>query len=70
MWRRRTSKRIEESPAVEAARREVERAKADREKVRRQWSTVNRIVGEVQDEVERNHFAESIQIAFQRRAHT
>jgi hypothetical protein len=70
MWPRRTSKRTEESAAVRAAKQQAAQARIEQARIQRQWATVNRIVGDVQDEIEHNHFAEAIQTAFQRRAHT
>ena len=65
MWRRRSKSR--ESAATREARVSAERAKAERRRVEAQWPAVQRLSGQLNTAIERNHFGESIELAWLRR---
>ncbi|WP_171048451.1 DUF7620 family protein [Nocardia cyriacigeorgica] len=45
----------------------AERAKAERRRVEAQWPAVQRLSGQLNTAIERNHFGESIELAWLRR---
>lgn len=66
MWRRRTD-HTQESDELQRARAEKERAQRQLESAQRAGEKVDRVADAVATLIRRNHFGESIELAFRKR---